>query len=71
MVLEQGGSFLFYRTEAQSEVVLGGIVVVAVFQVTVVQIVMAEGYGLYMFSGVVPVRGSYGECFLMDGGQVA
>ena len=70
-VLEQGGGFLFYRTETQGKVVFGRVIIIPVFQVAVVQIIVAEGDGLRVLSGVMPVHGSYGESLLMDGRQVA
>ena len=70
-VLGAEGGLLLVRAQVEIQVVRTGVIVVRIFQVLIGQVVVAQGDGLHVPSGVVFVGRAQGEGLLLDAGQVA
>ena len=61
---------MFDGAQSEHQVLLRRCVVVHIFDVSVVQVVVADGYGLGVFAGVMFVGCANGECLLLEVGQI-
>ena len=70
-ILGAEGGLLLVRAQVEIQVVRTGVIVVRIFQVLVGQVVVAQGNGLHVPSGIVLVGRAQGEGLLLDARQVA
>ena len=62
---------LFCRTQSKREILLSALVIIPIFQILVVQVIVAQHVRLHMSSGIMPVRSPYRKSLLFYLRQIA